>query len=122
MSYISYADQQWWADEKLDDEQDMADMGGDEEVQAIPAPNRDVDTYDNRYGSFSTRFGNPEAGERKENNSPDDPDPPHQSPRSPLRHLKVYHIVAAVLLATVMVFILKYLSNRRRITKVNHNR
>ena len=57
MTYISLADDSWWEEEKLDDEADLADMKGSDGVQPMPPPNINVDTYDQRYGSFQTRFG-----------------------------------------------------------------
>lgn len=57
MSYITYTDDNWWKAEKLDDNEDRDDMGGKGEAEPMPPPNINVQAYDNRYGSFATRFG-----------------------------------------------------------------
>ena len=108
MSYISFADNQWWEDEKLDDEQDRADMGGNSEVQPIPPPNVDVDTYDQRYGSFSTRFGEYQSKPKQENQEP------QRDETSPPPRITVFHVLAITLMvAFAVVMTRRYLKKRK---------
>lgn len=110
MTYISFADDVWWDEEKLDDEADKADMGGNNEVQPMPPPNVNVETYDQRYGSFQTRFGDYAADKPK---SKADHEKKEESLPKQMVELSVW-VVSLVLLILLIVVIRHYYLKKRR--------